>query len=624
MTSPHRGIVSDGDWDAERLRLPATVRAWRIADVAFPARLHSYATAHGLVTVGDLAARSGKELTQSANLARGTVANLLPVLNSHADRIARDREIRPERGLLAALRVLVSEFDARLREILTRRAGLDGPAETLLAVGASFGLTREGVRQTVARWATKVVRRPWAAVARARIDSVLSAGVVPLRALPSAPFWRDAASSVDPLRFVVEDVLCCGCVVEDGGEWYLSRVSQAELASRRRAAFHALHGTQPVPKAEALRRFAIAAGDLPPDIVRRWSDEAEAKAIVCVEIDRDGQELWLPRGATRWMERFRFLDGLAQPVTSGEYAERFGTNEMPDDAVLFDDGRWGTRRHFPDFESWRRRLVPDAEAIVRAGARGRQWSTADLLARLQRTHDVPPWLGRHCLYALIKAGSALRPLGRARVTLDVPGAEERRHMKNEIVACLVAAGSPVEQQELVQRARRRTGASLNSCRLAVNGSVFVRFDDGRIGLLDRDVPGGARAIAVARDHVERVFLSRQEGLASGHVVDLVRLLSRTHARWDEAMVISVLRGDRRFRLSKSGSLGLRVWESVRCPRRADIVAAALAASRGRVTVADLRAALELHAGRPLRNAAVFAAVTLAGAVVQGGWVTPRE
>jgi hypothetical protein len=292
--------------------------------------------------------------------------------------------------------------------------------------------------------------------------------------------------------------------------------------------------------------------------------------------------------------------------------------------IYFRRGYIGLRKHFPDFEQWQKRLAPEATRIVEELGPERQWYCGELLDELRERHDIPGWLTAFGLAALIEAEGALRYLGRLRVALPGnPDNESRLFVHEAIEKLLQDAGEPVPKSVLLARLDKKLGVSAFALTQVFTRPQFVRVDADRIGLLARDVPGGASAIAEAGDHLEAVLARRDRGLSEHHAHAEVIGLSRDHASWSCPLMVSVLHADGRFRFNQSGAIGLATWDSTRVATRLELLRNALDESGGRVSVDAVVARIEAHYGESPTRAVLGGIANHVGASIDGDWIERR-
>lgn len=626
------GTPDTSTWDGLRRALTDEQRALPLSDLPLAARLVTYATREGLVTLGELADRSRAVLLRAPNLGRATVDALPGVIAGHLRSLDDARSSGA--GLLEAFRAALEPLEPMLRIIATRRSGLAGEPVTLQELGDMFGISRERVRQLEAKVCEQLRRQPWAIDARRRVEDAVRDGAVPLLALEQDAWWAGASETPGVVELVVEHVLDVGThVIELDDAIWLSRhkvgllhdAFTALLADAQAIAYPVSLGSfEPLIAARGGPFGLRVAAYFRDELHARLQMEEHAPGASGSSGDPRGDARVLAFGDTRQAELLALLRASPVPMHLDEVARQMGGRRrclLPDEVLHFRRGTIGLRQHFPDFEAWQARLVPDAVRLIERLGPERQWYCGELLDELREEHDIPDWLTAFGLAALIKAEGSLRYLGRLRVAL--PGsqdAEARVFVHDAVEKLLKDAGEPVLRSELLEKIDQRVGTAGAYGSLVFNRPLFVRVDEDRIGLLSRDVPGGAAAITEAGDHLEAVLARRDRGLSDVHAHDEVVGLSPEHASWSTQLLMSVLRSDGRFRLNQSGAVGLATWESTRVPTRLELVRSALEEAGGRVSVEAVLARIEAHYGvRPSRGALISLAMNV-GARVDGDWV----
>lgn len=567
-----------------------------LAHLPLPTRMASFAEREGLVTLGDLLRRSPRSLAGQRNLGRKSIADtralLEPLVGSSweeaLERFTRGpapaAAVQPapppapwvdpdqdlfQQGLMGAFRVLLQELEPIPRLILTRRSGLGGESLTLQELGEMLGVSRERVRQIQARTLERLSKRSWARAARAAVEETLAGGATPLATLSEQPFWRDASELPEVTGFILEEVLSVGYVVTDQDEAWLSPTDEETFRATRAAA--------------------------------------------------------RPGTLTRRQEVLARLEASPAPLTRAELEAELGPcPRLPDEVIHFGRSRLGLRKHFPDFEVWRERLVPLAEELVERLGPERQWSSVEILDELREAVEIPDWLSAWGLAELIRAGSRLTYLGRLRVALPGAPENEARIRVHELAEQLLRdAGEPMTRDELASRIRERLGTSEMTLLQVFGRPQFVRLDGRRVGLLERDVPGGAPAVAEATESAEALLRRRERGVSLHHLREAIGTLSADLSRWSEELLGSVVRGDGRFRTSQGGAVGLAEWESTRAPTRLELARAALVEAGGTVSVEAVLGRIEAHYGERPTRASLGAIAMHLGVSLDGEWLRPK-
>jgi hypothetical protein len=126
---------------------------------------------------------------------------------------------------------------------------------------------------------------------------------------------------------------------------------------------------------------------------------------------------------------------------------------------------------------------------------------------------------------------------------------------------------------------------------------FVRIDESRIGLVERDIPGGPQAVAAAIEAVVRVLHESQLGLTPHRATQIVNALAGSHATWTRQLVTSVLRNESAIRVDRTKNIGLDEWDDVRCPTRSEFMRREVQHAGGRLEVSQLCARMAAFYGR---------------------------
>ncbi|MBK7823493.1 MAG: AAA family ATPase [Tessaracoccus sp.] len=610
-------------WDALRATLTDADRTLPLDTMEMPGRLRSFIESRSLVTLGDLASHSRAALDQVDNLGRTTLASLPALVTEFLDATARAAALIEE-GLLECFQALLEPLDPGERLIATRRAGLGGEPMTLQELGDEIGVSRERVRQVEARLCGRLAHQPWALEARRRIAATVAAGPVPFATLAGDRWWASASAQPDVVAFIVDSVLGLEVrVIELDDLPWLSPQGAATISAALSDLLSAAAKVRLPGPLEVFDALASQAGaSFGPHVATYLRDELRSQ----LQLGDGTPPRVLAFGDTRAAELLATLRGSPTPVRLDELQRQLGRRlgKLPDEVMHFDRGVVGLRRHFPDFEAWQTVLVPAAVKLIETTAPDRQWYCGEILDELRETIEVPEWMTPFGLAALIKATTgALRYLGRLRVVLpDRPDSERRVYVHDAIEALLQEAGEPMLRSELVERLDQQMGMSSNGL-MALQRPQFVRVDLDRVGLLARDVPGGAPAISEACAHLEALLARRGRGLSEFHAHQALTALAPSYQAWTAPLTMSILRADGRFRMSMNGAVGLATWDSTRVPTRLQLVRAALDESGGHVSVEAVLARIEAHYGdRPLRPA-LHALAMHAHASVDGDWLSDR-
>ena len=604
-------------WEGLAVLLPEELKARAPSEAPLPLRLLSFAEARAIRTVGELVTVPRAELYAAPNLGRRTVADATAAL-------LRLRDAYAEAGAVVATewkRLLVGaigKLALRERMVLTQRAGLVGPVPTLAELGESLGVTRERVRQLEASAVSELrANAPWTARLAQAIRALHPGLVLKLDDVgeAGAKLVTDVEADLAPFRFVLEAVLgdSAGYVVELEGTPCLSSVGAADLEkklARLERVCQAL--VFPLERGELEGRLAQAA-DLAPGDVRVLLD------FVRGELRFEGERV------TGYVERktdavVAFLRAASGPMRVAEVVAACGRMRWPDEVVWLDRGLVTLPERIPDFHLWRARLGPLVARTIAEHGDARQWTTTELLPHLALVADLPEWMTAYALGSLLRDTKEVRYLGRNVVALAENEAIAREHIDELLEDELLKAGGPLDESDLRARVSARRGVNDLAWNMVRTREPFVLFEDGRVGLCPRDVPGGEAAMAEARDATAVWLEQRDEGAGVADTKLFHASLGEPIASWDTRLARSVLRHDGRFRFAQGGGLGLAAWGETRTKTQREALAELLEEGAGRVRVADVIAALPTASGEPSTRVKVGMLANQLGARLAGDYV----
>jgi len=158
--------------------------------------------------------------------------------------------------------------------------------------------------------------------------------------------------------------------------------------------------------------------------------------------------------------------------------------------------------------------------------------------------------------------------------------------------------------------------------MALTRLPLLPVDEERVGLVDRDVPGGLEAIAEAAELLKNWLAERGEGMAFKKALEALRHASSRFADWTPEMVAAVPRLHVDFCSNRSG-LGLAEWGEVRVPTRAMLVRSLVERGRGRARISEVVERIrEVHGVETSRGSLGSLAHQL-GLRVEGEWLVAR-
>jgi hypothetical protein len=632
-------------WESFRVRF-AAVSHTPLSDFEFPARVHTFASAREIDTVGGLLAVGWDDFSKAKNVGRGTIAATLAGLESSAERfgaLAPDSErtlaidgggaaaarepIIPEGARWSSLlRSALAGLEEKERIIATQRSGLAGPIPTLQELGECFGVSRERIRQLESRAVARLQRRLPRAAASRRLAAACELIVTePEVAAERDAFFASDAGDAPSLPFFVNEVLAGDTrafLLDE--RLVLSRAEKSVLIAHLRRTSTLLEAASFPAEEEALAHSVAAALDIGVADARALFGYLDAPVL------EDGTRV-VGFGRTRDDEVLATLRRAHGPVECSSIEAQHGRGRLPADVVFVDHGLVSLSDKLAGWDRWARRLPPITRRLIEREGPERQWSTEELVGLLATECELPEWMNAWTLGSLLRRSSELDYLGRNVVALrSAPserggedGETKRVHLAPALEEILRAYGMPMAEDQARAALAKIRGVSSNSWNVMRVKRPFLLLDGATIGLYPRDVPGGqARAKQVLGALYEWLF-AEQSGLPASDVARFLTELGEPAEGLSPRALRSVARIDGRFRLSVSGAVGLAEWESVRVPTQAEVLEALLEEGGGTASVEAVCARIVTSEGERLTRQSLANLAALVGARLDGSVLVRR-
>ncbi len=621
-----------GQWELLQRGLDGAVARMALATLRkIPIRMRRFAQANGILTVEALLALPYPTLLATRNVGRVTLRKTLSVLGtlSSEDPAAAAAAVAAAAppppadldhytDLVDLWRAETSTLSEIERQVLHLRSGLDTPARTLRAVGASLGFTGERARQIEAKAVAALAHAPgWTDLLTARLLSHLQAMAVPLEALVQDDPWLAPVRERPRFFKFVSAYLLDGRfhLVQLGDTKYLSLARKADFHKAWSRLHRLLHTRQwPAPRSVLDAAIASCAKHL-GSAGRQW---LAAQAAAALTLSADGQRV-LNYGLTRDRRILAWLLARGEPVAVREVHERFGEGPWPEDVVFLSFGLVTVTEHLRGFTAVSEALVSRCVQHMKAYGPTRQWSSTELARVLADDLTLPPWFGPWPLYTMCLRSQRVRCLGRGIVTLpSVKGT--RLPVPSLLTAELEAAGTPLRLEELERRVVVHRGLAMTGFSARLQKAPFLETTPGVYGLNHRDLPGGLDAAARAVGLLVEALTQRDQGLSLRRALARLVHQDTSFASWTPCMLRSVCRQDPRLFTTTAGSIGLEGWESTRIPSKREITREALAEGQGRALITEIqRRIAEHYDDLPSRQLLAVAAWT-EDARIEGAWL----
>src|SRR5690606_24195037 len=132
------------------------------------------------------------------------------------------------------------------------------------------------------------------------------------------------------------------------------------------------------------------------------------------------------------------------------------------------------------------------------------------------------------LAGMLRRSGGFDDLGRQRFAIKGSTSGERVQLVPAVVEILEAAGGPMMEEELFEALGRKTKVLPGTASMLRTMVPMFPLGDGRIGLIERDLPGGSAALREAEELLETELRSSNRGLTLHQALQLVRPLSAAH------------------------------------------------------------------------------------------------
>lgn len=535
-------LVGGDDSDPARIArcAPPWLQSMPIRQLPLTVRIANGMQRENVKAVGDLVRFEPLGLLSAKNFGRKSFVQLAEMLHAalrNGPTSEDDALVVAEMvTMLEGMRGTLARLGDRERDILVRRMGLYGPAETLAQIGVTFEVSRERIRQIEAKVVKRIVHEEhWDDLLISKLEHLLAGRDYPLPVIGVEaidPWFAGISDNGDVVSYILENM--CGDrfhVVRIDGVPFFAGFDQERWAGCQR-------------EARAILK-ANANGE--------W-DETHCRAVVSGILDVEAREfgtmLWesvsgechfADDGHRRILSSYgKSIEAIVEAVLSDSptpmhyneiaaaAAKRTNRDIEPlrihaaAQAVghLFGRGQYGLSRHCPVEPETRAACVAEVERIVREGPSGRQWHCAELTGLLAIEGLEEEDIDKYALNMFLRQSASLERLGRLTWAAKAEnGQVARTDIRKAIVAILRDAGGPLSSSEITARLDAVRGTNQS---LAIwNFDPVIRVRRGLWGLNDRD-------LEISRQEQSRVFdtiVSRLTAASKGiHVADLLASL----------------------------------------------------------------------------------------------------
>jgi hypothetical protein len=664
-------LIDDGDELRRRLaRLTERALQTPIDALGLSVRAQHVLDAQAFRRIGDLAVLRARDLMKLPNMGWKSVVNLFAALDKLAglppeavtpiNSVAFDRLLNraasektqvpteQDQPLPTTSRTLgeiifdwLSSMSESHREMIRRRSGLGGKAQTLEEVGFAFNVTRERIRQIESQKvkALKVELRGHGVDLSSALANILGDRKSPvyLDTLGSErAFFSGPDLPRDAWRFLLDRV-CEGALhilkLPSGPE-VISRIPQEEWEellrqARQLVASMAKRGGR-ISDARILVEGLVASKgtELAEDI---WQ-EATLKAHLSV--DASGEEIIVGYGQSMEETVRAILTKSERPLHYSEIAEvvrttyrsdagdRFVHSSASRVAMLLGRGVFGLDRHLTVSNSQKEWIKNEAARVMATADASRQWHAQELYEEVAHDCDFSDQFDHYVLNEILRSSDKAEYLGRHVWTIRGArrlSTKDRIDFRNVVEAVLVNAGRALSSSEIYEEVEKVRG--LSSVAQLHPDSLLVRLGPGRWGLRPRDFPMNDTQLEVALRKLRQLNDQLRKGI---HVTEIPLVMGAPFVRSEQQAwaLMGLAASTGQFRVSRGNYVFPADWDS---PRRKSIAEAVrdLVNTTGAISEKDAMSAASRETGLTISPSDVRSALRSAGATRNpnsGAWM----
>lgn len=586
-----RAIIGDQDHDpcAIARAAPPWLRERLIETIDFSVRVANVFATQDVRTVADIQKFDLSQLLRIPNFGRKSANDLKGSLLGALEDGPCNVNAKIERAGAESLRVelhrTLATLEERERDILTRRMGLGRPSETLQTIADDYDITRERIRQIESKIIKRLIREAyWDDLLTGKLDALLLGREFPLPVLgvEAIDKWFAGVSEwPDALRYILTNF--CGDrvgIVQIDGVDYFGFLQQTDWEMALGEAGRILNYGVGEKWTEDHCKAVI--NPLIKESAREFRGLFCEKAAKYCHFAEDGKGqralVAYGRGADQVVEAV--LSDADRPLHYSEIAERASVRQgRPIDVrrahnaaatvgILLARGTYGLEKHI-DFSIEESDLIrEEAESVVLAGPKGRQWHCAEIFSALLE-RDIPAAsLDKYKVDFLLRESRALQRLGRmtwVEADQDMGAVSDRIDIRRAIISLVQEAGRPLKTGEIHQRLIALRGVNATFQIGAVD--PLIRLGTGLWGLNDRDLP-------IKRDDqaalIEDLVMTLHKKASGIHVSEIETIVPQAWPGLTAKMIFGLASLDERLRVGAGQYLYLTEWGS---PRRETLLEA---------------------------------------------------
>ena len=467
----------------------------------------------------------------------------------------------------------------RNAEIFKDRIGISSKRMTLEEVGNKYSVTRERIRQIVAKSVARIIRtEKWDDILRDKINELLNERTEPLylSKLAIEDPWFEGFSENNLL---LENIIVAFSEIENidfidlDGSRVLCRINKDTWAELRRDTLNYLDQT-------------IEIGHTIDDVemyVQASVNEAGSRELATPLFDilmRDlnfslinGDLLLTSVGNTMRSKLNTILQEAAAPLHYEKIAEIYREKFEPEALtrniharlsymgfILFDRGTFGVAKHLNFSALQIADIIQSTEDLILNNTKFKQWHTSEILSALKKKINCQT-LTKYTLGHVLKSSSKLKDVGRLSFKLKSLAEEDsdRIQIKMTIYNVLRDSNCPLTYDKLKELVSEHRG--LGDHFLPIANELFSKIDSRTWGLLERDFTISRAEQKAIKDKFYDLLIDNNQAFHKSELAKYQLELGFQFNLTDDLIYGILISDSERYRVWHGGFVGAAFWNS---------------------------------------------------------------
>ena len=488
---------------------PPWFRKVALGNLNLPKQITTALQSESVKTVGDLGKHTSSKLFKQSRIDRKDQQKIVEALKDALAAVPGQKITKKvgnfkKNNLFLEFRKVVSRFPDRMRDVLSRRLGLNSPSQSLQEIGDLYGVTRERIRQIEAKALRRLLKDT-------ELDDLLLKSLTKLVRASKSPVNIDKLNKLDKRfddisthrEFFMKLVgaICNGKLsfVEVKGERYITLMNldswQKSIASAK-SMLSEMVGKNMSEKSvrNAIAKLLPSEGKELEQLLWEissknchYSNLASGKRILSSFGTGTEHRIEAILNESKTPLHYTEIAALASTKLKKDVDIRTAHNAAAKVGFLFGPGKFGLKKHIKISDAQLTSVRSAAEELMLSKTRSKQWHAAEMVLILSKSmKQFPKGMDKYVLDITLRDSDILKNLGR--MTWILAGAKTNRtkRMKiyDRIVSVLKSKGGPMTTQQIISKLT--TSRGLNETFQIVARGEVIKLKSGMWGLKGRD------------------------------------------------------------------------------------------------------------------------------------------